>query len=51
MTAEEKWDKLRAHVVARTRHMPPGDDYDNGYKAGLLEVQSLMRRFDKGDAE
>jgi hypothetical protein len=51
MTAEEKWDKLRAHVVARVRHSAPYDDYDIGYKAGLLEVQRLIRRFDKGEAE
>ena len=49
MTAEEKWDKLRAHVVVRIRHTMIMDSYDEGYEAGLLEVKDLIRRFDRDE--
>jgi hypothetical protein len=49
MTAEEKWDKLRAHVVARKRHLDPPreDEYECGVKAAMVEIAALIHRFDE----
>jgi hypothetical protein len=47
MTAEEKWDKLRAHYVGVHRHMVPGDQWDAGYKAALDELLAFIHRFDQ----
>jgi len=47
MTAEEKWDKLRAHVVSTVRETVPVDTYEQGFKAGMAEVLGIIKRFDK----
>jgi hypothetical protein len=59
MTAEEKWDKLRAHFVAIRRHMDhiaalPSitgvpDVHDQGYNHALNDVLGLIHRLDQED--
>lgn len=60
MTAEEKWDKLRAHVAARKTQAKihhnqqvyeADSDYCSGEASGfwsaLIEVSSLIQRLDQ----
>jgi hypothetical protein len=54
MTAEEKWDKLRAHLVGIRRYMidqrshrpQETSAWDDGYVAALNEVVGRIRSLD-----
>jgi hypothetical protein len=54
MTAEEKWDKLRAHLVGirrymidqRSHHPQETSAWDDGYIAALNEVVGRIRSLD-----